>query len=354
MPRTRHDGRLSPPSPRRPAPALCADDRQFRRRPPRTPGRSESASRAGGPARVAHLRAHVRAASARVLRCDDPRRSGTCPAAHPHRTRQARRVVALWRRPRVHRALQRFGRRVAGGHLRRRRDRRGHAGALPADRRRLPLRARSVRASVAMPCANSARSAASNSPDGDRQPRRRSASPARRCAPRWQSADFARGASLLGRPYAISGHVVHGRKLGRELGFPTLNLRIPHGRPGPRRHLRRPGARRRTTSRWPAVASLGTRPAVETQRQAAAGSPSCSTTPATLYGKLVRVEFLRQACATRRHYDGLDALTAQIRSRCPPGARLLRSAAGSTQRNQGSARWPTTRQPTPASPTATR
>ena len=38
-------------------------------------------------------------------------------------------------------------------------------------------------------------------------------------------------AHLLGRPYAISGHVVHGRKLGRELGFPTLNVRIPHGRP---------------------------------------------------------------------------------------------------------------------------
>ena len=47
--------------------------------------------------------------------------------------------------------------------------------------------------------------------------------------------DMAAAASLLGRPYAISGHVVHGRKLGRALaesapgrqdGFRTLNLRF--------------------------------------------------------------------------------------------------------------------------------
>ena len=47
-------------------------------------------------------------------------------------------------------------------------------------------------------------------------------------------------AQLLGRPYAISGHVVHGRKLGRALGasvadagdgFRTLNLRFAHWKP---------------------------------------------------------------------------------------------------------------------------
>jgi len=37
-------------------------------------------------------------------------------------------------------------------------------------------------------------------------------------------------AALLGRPYSISGHVIHGRKLGRELGFRTLNLRFDHAR----------------------------------------------------------------------------------------------------------------------------
>ena len=37
--------------------------------------------------------------------------------------------------------------------------------------------------------------------------------------------------ALLGRPYSITGRVVHGRKLGRELGFRTLNIAFGHPRP---------------------------------------------------------------------------------------------------------------------------
>ena len=44
-------------------------------------------------------------------------------------------------------------------------------------------------------------------------------------------ADMDSVAALLGRPYSISGHVVHGRKLGRDLGFRTLNLRFSHWKP---------------------------------------------------------------------------------------------------------------------------
>jgi len=43
--------------------------------------------------------------------------------------------------------------------------------------------------------------------------------------------DMELAAALLGRPYSISGHVLHGKKLGRELGFPTMNLRFAHPRP---------------------------------------------------------------------------------------------------------------------------
>lgn len=38
--------------------------------------------------------------------------------------------------------------------------------------------------------------------------------------------DFVQAGQLLGRPYALYGKVVHGQKLGRDLGFPTINLRI--------------------------------------------------------------------------------------------------------------------------------
>ena len=38
-------------------------------------------------------------------------------------------------------------------------------------------------------------------------------------------------ALLLGRPYSIDGRVVHGKKMGRQLGFATANIRIKHAKP---------------------------------------------------------------------------------------------------------------------------
>src|SRR5699024_5627939 len=38
--------------------------------------------------------------------------------------------------------------------------------------------------------------------------------------------DFAAVEALLGRPFAIGGHVAHGNRLGRELGYPTANVRL--------------------------------------------------------------------------------------------------------------------------------
>jgi riboflavin kinase/FMN adenylyltransferase len=38
------------------------------------------------------------------------------------------------------------------------------------------------------------------------------------------SGDLSQANQLLGRPYTLSGRVVHGRKLGRTLGFPTANI----------------------------------------------------------------------------------------------------------------------------------
>lgn len=38
--------------------------------------------------------------------------------------------------------------------------------------------------------------------------------------------DMERAAKLIGVPYAVSGVVSHGRKLGREMGFPTVNIEV--------------------------------------------------------------------------------------------------------------------------------
>src|SRR5260370_2235001 len=43
--------------------------------------------------------------------------------------------------------------------------------------------------------------------------------------------DLVAAETLLARTYSISGRVVHGRKLGRELGFATANVQLKHNRP---------------------------------------------------------------------------------------------------------------------------
>ncbi len=41
-----------------------------------------------------------------------------------------------------------------------------------------------------------------------------------------QQGDFEKAAELLGRPYSLSGRIAHGQKLGRELGYPTINIKM--------------------------------------------------------------------------------------------------------------------------------
>jgi riboflavin kinase/FMN adenylyltransferase len=124
-------------------------------------------------------------------------------------------------------------------------------------------------------------------------------------------ADFSRVRDLLGRPYRLSGRVIHGRRLGRELGFPTLNLRFPHGRPALAgvfvvtvEGIAEDGAA------LPGVASLGTRPAVETDGRVLLEVHLLDWS-GDAYGKLARVEFL-QRIRDETHFDSLDALTAAI------------------------------------------
>jgi riboflavin kinase/FMN adenylyltransferase len=126
---------------------------------------------------------------------------------------------------------------------------------------------------------------------------------------------MARAAALLGRPYSISGRAVHGRKLGRELGFRTLNLRFGHARPAAMGifAVRVQGLGDGSVD---GVASLGVRPTVEDAGRILLET-HCLDWPAELgreggYGKLVRVELLHKLRDEAR-YDGLDALTAAIR-----------------------------------------
>ena len=126
--------------------------------------------------------------------------------------------------------------------------------------------------------------------------------------------DMNRAAALLGRPYSISGHVLHGRKLGRELGFPTLNLKFHH--PKPAAHGIFVVLVHGLTDRpLEGVASFGHRPTIEDAGRVRLET-YCLDWPAALgtqgaYGKLARVELLHKLRDEAR-YDGLKALAEQI------------------------------------------
>ncbi|MEO5737829.1 MAG: bifunctional riboflavin kinase/FAD synthetase, partial [Variovorax sp.] len=133
--------------------------------------------------------------------------------------------------------------------------------------------------------------------------------------------------ALLGRPYAIAGHVVHGRKLGRALGasapgcddgFRTLNLRFKHWKPaasGIFAVLVHGLAERPLQG----VANLGVRPSLDANDVNAGRvllETHCLEWPAGLggegaYGKIVRVELLHKLHDELR-YTSLEALTSGI------------------------------------------
>ena len=121
--------------------------------------------------------------------------------------------------------------------------------------------------------------------------------------------DFARTEKLLGRPYSMTGHVIHGRKLGRELGFPTLNIRIPYPNPA-LSGVFIVQVHGIADKPWPAVASLGTRPAVEADGKLLL-EVHLFDFSGDLYGKLVQVQFVHRL-REERNYPDLESLTTQI------------------------------------------
>ncbi|ABE50476.1 bifunctional riboflavin kinase/FAD synthetase [Methylobacillus flagellatus] len=113
-------------------------------------------------------------------------------------------------------------------------------------------------------------------------------------------------ARLLGRPYSISGKVVHGDKLARELGYPTANIHMLHDRPPlfgiyavKLEGLAEGGD-------WPGVASLGVRPTVKQD-----GKPTLEAHlfdfSGDIYGRHVRVKFMHKI-RDEMKFDSLETL----------------------------------------------
>lgn len=122
--------------------------------------------------------------------------------------------------------------------------------------------------------------------------------------------DLAQAARLLGRPYSIGGRVMHGDKLGRELGYPTANVQLKHNRP-PLSGIFAVRVSGLGTENLPGVASLGVRPTIKGAGAAPVLEVHLFDFNDEIYGRRVRVDFLHKL-RDEAKYPDLPTLVAQI------------------------------------------
>ena len=120
--------------------------------------------------------------------------------------------------------------------------------------------------------------------------------------------DMERAASLLGRPYIIDGKVVHGEKIGRQLGFATANIRIRHN-PLPMSGVFAVTVSGLAGRRLPGVANLGIRPTVGGTRPLL--EVHLFDFDRDIYGAHISVRFEHKLRSEQR-FPNFDALKAQI------------------------------------------
>lgn len=120
--------------------------------------------------------------------------------------------------------------------------------------------------------------------------------------------DMERAARLLGRPYVIDGQVVHGQKLGRQIGFATANLRIKHN-PLPMTGVFAVEVGGLGETPLPGVANLGIRPTVGGTRPLL--EAHLFDFARDIYGAHISVRFVHKLRDEQR-FPNFDALKAQI------------------------------------------
>ena len=123
-----------------------------------------------------------------------------------------------------------------------------------------------------------------------------------------ESGEMESATRYLGHPHVLTGHVLHGQKLGRTLGVPTANLQIPAGIAVPKFGVY---ACRVIVDgfSYPAVANVGTRPTVS--GSGITVEPWILNFEGDLYGKELRIEFYRFLRPEMKFTD-LAALKQQI------------------------------------------
>jgi len=136
-----------------------------------------------------------------------------------------------------------------------------------------------------------------------------------------EEGDFATAAACLGRPYRICGRVVHGRKLGRGIGFPTANVDL-HRRVSPVRGVFAVQVHGIDRAPLPGVANVGNRPTVDGGSQDRL-EVHLFDFAREVYGAHVDVEFVRKIREERR-FPSFDELRRQIELDARAAREILR------------------------------
>ena len=126
--------------------------------------------------------------------------------------------------------------------------------------------------------------------------------------------------SLLGRPYRISGRVVHGEKVGRQLGFPTANVALKKHRPSLCGVFAVTANVEETGIRYNAVANLGERPTVG-GRKLLLEVHMLDAEP-DLYGQHIQVDF-QAFLRGEQKFNSLDELKQAISNDAVNASRFL-------------------------------
>ena len=120
--------------------------------------------------------------------------------------------------------------------------------------------------------------------------------------------DLTAASRLLGAPFGFQGRVIHGKKLGRKIGFRTLNLN-PKRMQMPLAGVYSVCVSGLAETSWPGIANIGVRPTVDGRR------PSIEVHlfnwQKDVYGAHVGVRIL-QFIRPETKFDGFEALKAQI------------------------------------------
>ena len=123
-----------------------------------------------------------------------------------------------------------------------------------------------------------------------------------------ESGDMATAVRFLGHPHILTGEVIPGKQLGRRLGIPTANLRLPEGLAVPKFGVYA-CACLVDGIRYPAVTNVGVRPTVS--GSGITVEPWILDYSGDLYGREIQLEF-HYFLRPEKKFDSLEELKAAI------------------------------------------